>query len=371
MAFAQLAAISALARATAPGVRPWFTHGPSISRDRSLLKPLAECQLRGRYVPVTAGPVKSFTAAAPPAAGAPAGTRVLLDFAFEDLPDRQLERNEWAWIGRRTASGDDVFAVTLDEASVRAAAERRGWSDVLCTPLRDVADAVLCADQAAVLSSAQGYMHFHANNRHCARCGTRTEATKAGGARVCGNSECRHKVYPRVDPAAIVLVTSPLSVDGGAHVLLGRKAAWPQGRFSTLSGFSELGETIEEALCREVFEESGVVVKPSSLKFVCSQPWLFPQSLMIGFVAEAEPDPTAPGGLPVVTTDENELEACRWFAKDYVAARLGGGSISLRADTQGTAAAEFHIPGQVSVANLLITAWASADSAAQPVTVAR
>ncbi|KAJ1627322.1 NUDIX hydrolase domain-like protein [Pavlovales sp. CCMP2436] len=335
-------------------LRPWFTHGPALSRDRSILHPLAECLELGSFIPVERGPsAKSFTALA---AG---GQRVPVLLARADLPSGSLDADQdWAWLGRKTPCGTDVFAVAVDEAAVLSAANP-ALRDVSCTPLRDVADEIPSPDDAALLSTARGYMHFHATNRFCARCGSPTLPTKAGAARLCTNEACRHKVYPRVDPAAIVLVTSPMSVDGGKHALLGRKKAWPQGRFSTLSGFAELGETIEEALCREVLEESGVVVKPGSLRFANSQPWLFPQSLMVGFVAEAEPSPAAPLALPTVAHDENELEACGWFSREYVAARLGGGGISLSADTSGTAAAEFHVPGRVSLAHTLITAWAT------------
>jgi NAD+ diphosphatase len=338
-------------------IRPWFTHGTSLSRDRSLLRPLADCLKRGRFVPVTER-IESFTVASGN------GSRALVELTHEQLPDGHLEspRTDWAWIGRRQ-NGEDVFAVSLGEPAVRAvvADEPALGGTLSCAPLRNVADTLVCMDEAAILSSARGYLHFHSVNRFCAKCGKPTAPTKAGGARVCTNSACGHKVYPRVDPAAIVLVTSPASVDGRAQALLGRKKIWPQGRFSTLSGFAELGESIEEALCREVEEESGVRVKPGSLQFACSQPWLFPQSLMVGFVAEAEPDALRPSELPGVAVDDQELEACGWFSREYVAERLGGGAVSLVAETQGTAAAEFHIPGPVSLANVLISHWAAGE----------
>lgn len=343
---------------TLSSLRPWFTHGTSLIRDRALLNPLAI--LHGRFVPVTAA-ANSFTAAV---AGSPG--RKIVTLSHANLPDKYLDTAEHAWIGRRQSCGTDYYALAMEQADVLAALSRSKSAllDVQCQPLRDVADVISCADEAAIMSTARGYMHFHSSNRFCAKCGTPTVSTKAGAARVCTSATCGHKVYPRVDPAAIVLVTSPQSVDGGRHALLGRKKSWPKGRFSTLSGFAELGETIEEALCREVFEESGIIVRRDSLRFACSQPWLFPQSLMLGFLAEAEPCPTSPRSLPAISADDDELERCEWFSREYVRDRLGGGSISLVADTSGTAAAEFHIPGHVSLANTLITEWAGPPNGA-------
>ena len=106
---------------------------------------------------------------------------------------------------------------------------------------------------------------------------------------------------PRVDPSIIVLVAR------GDECLLGRQASWPAGRYSTLAGFVELGETFEEAVVREVREEAGVTCDRSTLRFVASQPWLFPRSLMVGFVVE-----TADTALEV---DESELEDARWFSR--------------------------------------------------------
>jgi NAD+ diphosphatase len=132
---------------------------------------------------------------------------------------------------------------------------------------------------------------------------------------------------------------------------------WPKGRYSTLAGFAEVGETIEDCCIRETLEESGVVVDPSTVRFVASQPWPFPRSLMVGFQAKAYPQET---GLPEVKVDVDEMEDITWFSRDYVRERLEGGSTALGYDPT-TAEQEFHIPGRSSLARLLISRWANSD----------
>uniref|UniRef100_A0A7S2EJS9 NAD(+) diphosphatase n=1 Tax=Trieres chinensis TaxID=1514140 RepID=A0A7S2EJS9_TRICV len=151
-----------------------------------------------------------------------------------------------------------------------------------------------------------------------------------------------------------MLVTSPC----GRYALLGRKANWPRGRYSTLAGFAEVGETLEECCVREVREESGVAVDPGTVRFVASQPWPFPRSLMVGFRATAAAAAEVPAAaLPEVRINEDEMEDVRWFRRDFVARRLGGGSTALTFEPSDEEA-EFHIPGKASLARILITEWA-------------
>lgn len=349
-----------LASAAVPSrLRPWFAHGSSLGRDRAALAPAdADEALRsGKFIPVTSR-LESFTTRAEDGDSLRA-----VELSYADLPKNHLEAAHWAWIGRKGEDGDHVFAVEVPSAVVESAC---AGEPLERAPLRDVADRMTCPDEAALLSSARGLIHFHASNGFCQRCGQPTEPYKLGAARRCTDGDtCRSRTYPRIDPAAIMLVTSPVSVDGGAHALLGRKRGWPAGRWSTLAGFAEVGETLEEAVCREVYEEAGVAVLHESVRFVASQPWLFPQSLMIGFSAEAAPaegadvDPAT--GLPRIAVDD-EMEDCGWFAREYVRERLDRGAISLVARTEGTPAEEFHIPGKVSMAHLLISEWARADA---------
>ncbi len=130
---------------------------------------------------------------------------------------------------------------------------------------------------------------------------------RGGHVLICTNNDCRHEHFPRIDPAIIVLVSD------GDRALLGRQAAWPAGRFSTIAGFVEPGESLEDAVTREVFEETGVVVQ--SIQYHSSQPWPFPASLMLGFMARAVSEE--------VRLNDCELEEARWFTR----AELAGGTV--------------------------------------------
>jgi NAD+ diphosphatase len=170
----------------------------------------------------------------------------------------------------------------------------------------------LPAEDAALGAYAASLLSWHRRHRFCASCGAQTEAVDGGHERRCPACDAHH--FPRTDPVVIVRV-----VDESDRLLLGRQASWPAGRFSVLAGFVEPGETLEEAVRREVLEESGVVV--SDVSYVASQPWPFPSSLMIGFSALGSGDPQ-PG--------DAELEEVRWFERAEVeAAAAGGGPVEL------------------------------------------
>jgi NAD+ diphosphatase len=170
----------------------------------------------------------------------------------------------------------------------------------------------LPAEDAALGAYAASLLSWHRRHRFCASCGAQTEAVDGGHERRCPACEAHH--FPRTDPVVIVRV-----VDESDRLLLGRQASWPAGRFSVLAGFVEPGETLEEAVRREVLEESGVVV--GDVSYVASQPWPFPSSLMIGFSALGSGAPR-PG--------DAELEEVRWFERAEVeAAAAGGGPVEL------------------------------------------
>jgi len=156
-----------------------------------------------------------------------------------------------------------------------------------------------------LLAQTRGFAFWHRNHRFCGACGSPTDSRQGGHVRACANPDCGKQHFPRTDPAVIMLITRP-GPDGGA-CLLGRQAVWPRGMVSTLAGFVEPGETLEQAVAREVEEESGIVVDLASVSYRASQPWPFPSSLMLGYRATA------------VTTeiDESieELEEARWFTR--------------------------------------------------------
>jgi len=158
---------------------------------------------------------------------------------------------------------------------------------------------LLPAEEAGLLAYARAMAIWRARHRYCGACGAPTVATHAGHILVCSNPACEHELFPRIDPAIIVLVSD------GERALLGRQASWPPRRYSTIAGFVEPGESLEDAVAREVAEETGVAV--TDVRYASSQPWPFPCSLMVGFRARAEP------GSAVRVS--GELEAARWFTR--------------------------------------------------------
>ena len=230
-------------------------------------------------------------------------------------------------------------------------------------PLREFGDQIIDYQDAAIHSMANGLIEFHKSHKFCSACGSPTILQKAGSSRQCSNSKRRGgtctapSIYPRIDVASIMLITSFCQ----NYALLGRKSSWPSGRYSTLAGFLEIGETIEECCARETLEESGVTVDKDSIQFVRSQPWPFPRSLMVGFRARAEDtihdgDGEEPN-LPEIDFDVIEMEDVKWFHRDFVAKNLHGGSTAINY-VPTNEEREFHIPGKASLANHLITSWA-------------
>ena len=165
----------------------------------------------------------------------------------------------------------------------------------------------LPVEEAALAAYAGSLLAWHARHRFCANCGAPTEPRDGGHERICPSCDAHH--FPRTDPVVIMRVT-----DGADGLLLGRQARWPEGRFSLLAGFVEPGETLEEAVRREVLEESGV--RLDSVEYIASQPWPFPSSLMLGFGALAErvdPEPR-----------DDELAEVRWFEREEIERAASG-----------------------------------------------
>ncbi len=192
--------------------------------------------------------------------------------------------------------------------------------------------------QAALLTSAVALEQWHARHPRCPRCGAETSEAQAGWTRVCGNDGSEH--FPRTDPAVIMLVH-----DGGDLCLLGRGPQWHEKRFSTLAGFVEPGESLEAAVAREVFEEVGVGV--TDVRYIASQPWPFPSSLMVGFVARLSGD-------PALHLDPKEMAEAHWFTRDEVRQAAAWTDTREQADLD----ARIHgISPQLSISRYLIDGW--------------
>jgi NAD+ diphosphatase len=159
--------------------------------------------------------------------------------------------------------------------------------------------------EAGLLAYARAMSYWRHRHQFCGSCGAPTRAEKAGHALRCTNPDCASEVFPRLDPAIIVLVTDA----SGERALLGRQASWPPGRYSTIAGFVEPGESLEDAVAREVLEETTVEVE--SVRYDSSQPWPFPSSLMLGFHAVARAGATPRGA--------SEIEDARWFTRGEIA----------------------------------------------------
>jgi NAD+ diphosphatase len=194
--------------------------------------------------------------------------------------------------------------------------------------------AMLDASELATYGGARSLVDWHARHRFCPRCGQPTRLAKGGWQRTCRNDACKAEHFPRVDPVTIMLV------EHQDRLLLGRQPRFPAGSYSALAGFVEPGEAIEEAVAREVLEESGVRVRDVS--YIISQPWPFPSSLMIGCHSYTD-DPT-------IVVDETELEDARWFTRAEV-------EDAARAIERGEGGRAFRAPPRTAVANHLLRWW--------------
>jgi NAD+ diphosphatase len=190
--------------------------------------------------------------------------------------------------------------------------------------------ALLPASQAALLAYARALAHWHRRHRFCGDCGAPTASVDGGHRRVCTSGQCGQQHFPRTDPAVITLVRS------GERCLLGRQQIWPQGFFSVIAGFVEPGESLEDAVVREILEETGIRV--TEVQYHSSQPWPFPSSIMLGFTATALNE--------TVRLNDQELEDARWFSRQDFQDRLKAG--------------ELRLPSSFSIAFRLIEDWYNA-----------
>jgi NAD+ diphosphatase len=192
--------------------------------------------------------------------------------------------------------------------------------------LRRIAS-LLAHGEAALLAYARAMAYWHDQHRYCGHCGSPTESREGGHLRVCTRAKCGTHHFPRTDPAVIVLVSH------GGRALLGRQRLWPPTLYSTIAGFVEPGESLEDAVIREVREETGVEVE--AVTYRSSQPWPFPSSLMLGFRARARSTEICCG--------DGELEDARWFSRRALQAAIEAHTLRL--------------PSPVSIAYQLIRTW--------------
>ena len=201
--------------------------------------------------------------------------------------------------------------------------------------------AMLPQDEGGLVAYVAALCNWHRRHRFCAACGTQSDVDEGGLTRVCPRC-CTHH-HPRTDPVVIMLVT------GDDRVLLGRAPSWPPRRYSALAGFVEPGETLEEAVAREVAEESGVEV--GAPRYIASQPWPFPSSLMLGF--EAPWIAGEPSAL------DDDVQDVRWFTRDEVAAAAAGDADGWAAEPD-SGASSLLLPPRLAIARRLLERWLGA-----------
>jgi NAD+ diphosphatase len=247
---------------------------------------------------------------------------------LDDLKPVLTADGDLLWARRSEApQGTEVFLGFLDEAPRFAVAGGAAGLGGEAVDAR--AAAMRLGDgRAAVVAQARSLLDWHARHGFCANCGAPTKLAKAGYQRSCAGCGAEH--FPRTDPVVIML-----AVDGD-NCLLGRQPRFPRGFMSALAGFVEPGESLEEAVARELFEEAGI--RTGRVRYVASQPWPFPSSLMIGALAEAT--------STAIRIDETELEEARWVTRDEVRAALGG-------------AGPFQAPPPLAIARTLLETWAA------------
>lgn len=228
--------------------------------------------------------------------------------SMEEAPE-----GEWIFLGTR---GDTRYAAVMVD---RVPPEFEPASLRLIGP-------TVAPEEASLAVHAVGIARWHQSHKFCAKCGAPSKISEGGHTRVCPACGTHH--FPRTDPAVIMLIT-----DDQDRALLGRQPVWPEGRFSTLAGFVEPGETLGDAVRREVLEEVGIEV--GDVTYAASQPWPFPSSLMLGFFGRAL--------TTEIKVDEDEIAEARWFTRDEV--------------TEMTAKSDLLLPPNVSISRWLLQKW--------------
>ncbi len=256
-----------------------------------------------------------------------AGEPLQLDHDLDAAKALGADPGEMVLLGLRAGTKQALFATTLPQDDEELA-ER---NDLQLIDLRTLAlkNAMPPEDMGA-LAQARALIHWHRTHRFCSRCGEKSVMAEAGYRRDCPSCEGQH--FPRTDPCVIMLITDK----DGEKALLGRPARLPEGIYTTLAGFMEPGETIEQAVRRETLEESGIIV--GDVRLIANQPWPFPANLMLGCLGTATSSD--------IEIEDDELEDCKWCDRDEVRRMM--------ADTHP----EGHrIPPSISIAYELIAGW--------------
>ncbi|PXY19920.1 NAD(+) diphosphatase [Prauserella endophytica] len=273
-----------------------------------------------------------------PPGGIPLATRKALSFG-EEPPETAAFLGQWQdtdyWLVPG-APPEDAEMIDIEGVwGVRQqapSAESEAWVE-----LRGHGS-LLDDTSAGLLTTAEALRNWHWRGRFCARCGGATQRRQFGWATQC--SSCGREEYPRTDPAVICLVHDDVGVNG-QHVLLARQPIWPPKRYSVLAGFVEAGESLEGCVEREIREEAGVEVR--DIRYLGSQPWPFPRSIMLGFAARAD------AGAALSPAD-GEIEDARWVPREAVRAAFRGENEQLL------------LPGNSSIAHVMLRAWARAEA---------
>jgi NAD+ diphosphatase len=245
------------------------------------------------------------------------GGKVSADLASAKLLYPNIKSDEIYFLGIDRATDTPYFAAHVAESEEFLS-------------LREIG-AALSPLEIGLALHAVALSNWHTSHPRCSKCGAGTTSSLGGAVRVCDQCDTQH--HPRTDSAVIVLVR-----DADDRILLGRQAVWPEGRFSTFAGFLEPGETFEQCVSREVFEESGVSV--SQIHYLGSQPWPFPASIMIAFEAVIN-DPEA------ARPDGEEIVEVRWYSRAQLKSAMEDGSLLL--------------PPGISVARKMIERWFGAE----------
>jgi NAD+ diphosphatase len=238
-----------------------------------------------------------------------------------------LDGDRLARLPLSALDGEPLLLLGVEDGHALFAVDTPAPPSGRVTGLRDAA-ARLSQSEGGLAAYASALANWHRAHPHCARCGAATEVAEAGFLRRCPACGAHH--HPRTDPVVIMLV---IDADGD-RVLLGRQPTWPPGRYSALAGFVEPGESLEEAVAREVLEEAGVEI--GEARYVASQPWPFPSSLMLGFMADHA------AGEPVAR--DGELDDARWVTRAELEDAVEGRG-------------ELAVPPPLAIARRLIDAW--------------